>query len=167
MPLRRQGTPEDVLGEELKHFTNRNHELWVFRRNLDQPTGSSPPVLMLFGVGGIGKTWLLKRFRGSLGDPPAVPSARLDLDPTIGGRSFHNDSSYALAEIRRQLNVECPRFDLAYAMMRYKQGAGDEPLLKQSGAAKTAWELTIEFGQAAASGIPCGNVGVWLVNTGR
>src|SRR5262249_11506137 len=99
--------------------------------------------------------------RETLGDPPTMPSALIDFDPTTGGASYQNDSGFALAEIRRQLGVECPRFDLAYAMMRFKQGEGDEPLLKHSGPAGVAGEFVTEAAGEAAHGIYLGGLIVW------
>src|SRR3989304_5983738 len=121
--------------KDLKHFTDRENEQKVFQHHLDAAEGAQLPVIMFFGVGGVGKTWLSKRLRESLGDPAIVPSARIDFESSVGGASYCHDSAAAVAEIRRQLSVDCPRFDLAYAMMRRKQGTGDEPLLKHGGRA--------------------------------
>jgi len=159
MQRRRPG--QAAPSKELKNFTNRDGQLSEFRHRLDAPAGSPLPVWMFYGVGGIGKTWLLRRLSEALGDPPVVPSARLELDPTSGGAPYHQDSGFALAEIRRQLGVECPRFDLTYALLRFKQGAGDEPHLKLGGAAHTAWELVIEVAKEVAK-FPGAGLVVWL-----
>ncbi len=100
--------------QELRHFTNREEERHVLRRLLDLPSGQPLPVVVFYGVGGTGKSWLLRRLRADL--PPEIPSALLDFDPLSGGAPYHTDSSRALAELRRQLaSVECPRFDLVYS----------------------------------------------------
>ena len=146
--------------EELRHFTNREKEKELFQRLLEGQKGAVMPLVMFYGVGGIGKTWLTKQARQEW-LPDNMPSARLDFDTSVG-TSYMNDSAAALAEIRRQLNVPCPRFDLAYAMMRYKQGVKDEPLLRSSGAAGTAWELVTEGLSAATNSFPGGNLLVWI-----
>jgi hypothetical protein len=56
---------------------------------------------MFYGVGGIGKSWLLRRLRETVSVPPELPTALIDFDPAIGGASYMNDRGFALAEIRR------------------------------------------------------------------
>src|SRR5207249_930332 len=110
--------------QQLQNFTNRENELDVLRRVLDLAQGQPLPVVMFWGVGGNGKSWLLRKLREAL--PPDFPSALLDLDPMTGGTPYHADSARALAELRHQLAaVAFPRFDLAYAWLRYKEGVKD------------------------------------------
>lgn len=156
--------------EELKHFTNREDEKKVFTDYVNALDGASLPALMFYGVGGIGKTWLTKRLRQLLSEPPfvnkpgdqIVPSVRLDMDVSGGGARYHNDPANAYAEIRRQFNVECPSFDLAYAMLRHKQGLRDEAEFRHGGAFHNAWEFIGEAGSATLSSVPGGNLIVWM-----
>ncbi len=156
--------------EELKHFTNREDEKKVFTKYVNAPDGSSLPVLMFYGVGGIGKTWLTKRLRQLLSEPPFVnkpgdmplPSVRLNMDVNRGGGRYHDDAANVYATLRRQFDIECPAFDLAYAMLRHKQGVRDEAEFRYGGTFHNAWELIGEAGSAAASSIPGGNLLVWL-----
>lgn len=144
--------------EEISNFTNRENEQEVLRRVLNLPEGATLPVLMFYGVGGTGKTWLLQKLRQCLGQD--IPSAYLDLDPRSGGTGYYSDTSRALAEIRRQFGtLTCIRFDLAYAWIRYKESAGDEPLFGSAGLLRGAWEL---LGEVAGSVIPGGNLATWL-----
>ena len=154
--VRRQ--PRDLL----KDFTDREDSLAVFRRHLHRPPGDGPPVLMFYGVGGRGKSWLLRRLCADLAEDGAVPSAFIDLDPALQGARFHHDLGALLAEVWRQLDVECPRFELAYAMMRFKQGAGDQPLLRHGGKPALARELVAEAAPPSLSGVPGGNLIVWI-----
>ena len=125
--------------QELRHFTNRDHERCVLGRLLALPPGQPLPVVMFYGVGGTGKSWLLRRLRADW--LSELPSALLDLDPQSGGAPYHTDYSRALAELRRQLaSVECPRFDLAYSWLRFHEGVKEEPLLKDKGLAGIATE---------------------------
>jgi len=97
--------------EELKHFTNREKEQDVFRRHIGAAEGTALPVVMFYGVGGVGKTWLTKKLRG-LVDPAgqeahplvpanekAIPSARLDLDTSTGGVNYSGDPASAYAQM--------------------------------------------------------------------
>jgi tetratricopeptide (TPR) repeat protein len=117
-PGRRSRTPS----EEIAHFTDREDQQGLFRRYLF--SALEPPVLVFYGVGGAGKTWLLKKLREEV--PPEIPSAFLDFDRTAGGRRFVIDPSSALYEIRQQLGTPAPRFDLAFGILRFKQGATKE-----------------------------------------
>lgn len=78
--------------EELRHFTNRVRELEAFGRALSIPAGQDVPAIMFYGVGGTGKTCVLKRLRQSLDD--RLPCAYLDLDHNNpGGAACHTDWS--------------------------------------------------------------------------
>lgn len=139
--------------QELRHFTNREKERDVLRRLLALPAGQPLPVVIFYGVGGTGKSWLLRRLRSEL--PPEIPSALLDFDPQAGGAPYHTDSSRALAELRRQLaSVECPRFDLAYSWLRFHEGVKEEPLLKDKGLAGIAIEALAGMAASTAAGLP-------------
>jgi hypothetical protein len=83
--------PAIAPSQELRHFTNREMELDILRRLLDLPARQPLPVPMFFGVGGTGKSWLLRKLRADL--PPELPSALLDLEPLSGGTSYHTDQS--------------------------------------------------------------------------
>jgi len=139
--------------QELRHFTNREQERHVLSRLLALPSGQPLPVVMFYGVGGTGKSWLLRRLRTEA--PPEIPAALLDFDPQSGGAPYHTDHSRALAELRRQLaSVECPRFDLAYSWLRFHEGVKEEPLLKDKGLAGIATETLAELATGTATGLP-------------
>lgn len=143
----------DGPSRRFDNFTNRVNELAMLDRAVGLPAGSPLPVVMFWGVGGNGKSWLLRKLRDSL--PKGIPSALLDLEPNSGGAPYHADSSRALAELRRQFaDVPFPRFDLAYAWLRYKEGVRDEPLLKGSGPTAVLFALLSETVPDMADGIP-------------
>ena len=108
------------------------------------------PVLMFYGAGGAGKSWLLKKLREET--PRDFPVAFLDFASGTG-RQFVLDPSLALQEIRQQLGTPAPRFDLALGMMRYKQGLGSQPSL-YSGGIGLAMQVAAEIGNKAAGTIP-------------
>jgi len=146
----RGGTP----GQELKHFTDRENELATFQRLLALEEPAHLPALMFFGVGGTGKSWLLKRLRNALAEQLSIPWAYIDFDRQSGGPSYVSDFSNLLAEVWRQLDVECPRFEAAYSWMRFKQGAADRPLIRHSGKVSTAWDFVREAANAGFSWVP-------------
>jgi tetratricopeptide (TPR) repeat protein/GTPase SAR1 family protein len=150
-PGRREHTPSD----EIARFTDREDQRNVFHRYLNSPT--EPPVLVFYGVGGAGKTWLLKKLKQEM--PADVPAAYLDFDTQAGGQRFVLDSAAALYEIRQQIGRDAPRFDLAFAMLRHKQGAAEEPGLRGHGAMGLAAEVAAELAQAAQS-LPGVNVAI-------
>ena len=69
-------TSGSVPSQELRHFTNREQERHVLSRLLALPSGQPVPVVMFYGVGGTGKSWLLRRSRRSTAGNP-VGLARL------------------------------------------------------------------------------------------
>jgi len=84
-----------------------------------------PRVLLFYGVGGAGKTWLLKKLRAQV--PAGIPFAHLDFDVAAGGRRFLLDPATALQSIRQQLGAPTPRFDTALNVLREMQGHPAEP----------------------------------------
>jgi tetratricopeptide (TPR) repeat protein len=151
-------------GQELKNFTDRENELAFFHRLLDRDEPAKLPVVMFFGVGGTGKTWLLKRMRDSLAESWSIPCAYVDFDRRSGGPSYVNDFSELLAEVWRQLNVACPRFETAYAWMRFKQGALDRPLIRGAGKISSAWELVKEVAGAGLQSVSAMSLIAWFTH---
>ena len=117
--------PSDAIA----HFTDRDDQKDVFRRLLHQtPEGTPLPLLVFYGIGGVGKSWLMRVLSDALQakelntirvDAKPIPCALLNLEGE-GVRFIHSPLS-ALEEIRRQLNVPCPLFELAYAVLRRTQ----------------------------------------------
>src|ERR1035441_5636675 len=140
---------------ELARFTDREDQRGVFQFYLNSPT--EPPVLMFYGIGGAGKTWLLKKLKQEM--PADVPAAYLDFDAQAGGQRFTLDPAAALYDIRQQIGRDAPRFDLAFAMLRHKQGAAEEPGMRGHGAMGLAAEVAAELAQAAQS-LPAVNVAI-------
>jgi len=118
-PGRRINTPS----EGIDRFTDREDQQAVFHRLLS--AAEEPPVLVFYGVGGAGKTSLLMKLRAQV--PAGIPSAILDFDVAKNGQRFAIDTGHALHAIRQQLRAHSPRFDLALAMQRHKQGITEEP----------------------------------------
>lgn len=157
--LRRRG-PQSPR-ESLRLFTNRDNERAEFARFID-PTTRRRPVLHFYGVGGTGKTHLLDRL-GEDAREAGLPTARLDFDTRPGANPLHGNEAQALGEIRQQLGVECPRFDLAMAWLRFRETAGSTEPLALDNWAKTAGGLVSELATAAASDVPGANVALWVL----
>jgi len=79
-PGRRGRTPS----EEIAHFTDREDQQALFRLNLVSPIETR--VLVFYGVGGAGKTWLLKKLMEQV--PADIPKALLDFDRNAGGLRY-------------------------------------------------------------------------------
>jgi hypothetical protein len=108
------------------------------------------PVVMFYGVGGAGKSWLLRKLREEVSRD--LPVAFLDFG-AMGGQQFVLDPSSALQQIRHQLGAAAPRFDLALGMMRFKQDLGKEPSTYGEGIG-IAVELASEIASKARELIP-------------
>lgn len=148
-----------TASEQLRYFTDREDKKEVFRRCLDIPEGFPLPILNFHGVAGAGKTSLCKHLRLGLNE---VPSAWLDFDDKSGGKSYLNDTASALALIRSQFEVSCPSFDVAYALLRFKEGRREEPAIAGQKLVSNSFEFLLEFAQALTSSVPGGNVVAWV-----
>ncbi len=153
--------PSDPPTENLLHFTNRVDELELFRTRITGKAGIALPMLMFYGVGGAGKTWLLRKMREAAA-AEKLPAARLDFAEDVGGGRYHSDPAAALADLSTQLEVSCPQFELAYAMMLHRQGGKEGPAMRHGATAGTAWELAGELVNATLQSIPGGNILVWF-----
>ena len=160
----RDRSRSETHGQELKHFTDREDQLAIFRRLVDLDAPAQLSALMFFGVGGTGKSWLLRRFRQWLVEETKIPSAHVDFDRKTGGPSYVSDFSSMLVKIWRDLDVECPRFETAYAWMRFKQGGGDRPLVRHSGTISFGWELVKEAAGAGLGSVPGGGFLAWAAH---
>jgi tetratricopeptide (TPR) repeat protein len=141
--MAKPGRAEPKPSNEIARFTNRDDERKLFHHWVASAT--EPPVLMFYGIGGVGKSWLLKKLREET--PRDLPSAFLDFDVQAGGQRFVLDPAAGLYEIRQQLDRPTPRFDLAFAMLRYKQGAAEEPGQKGQSTLGLAAHVVAAFAQ--------------------
>jgi tetratricopeptide (TPR) repeat protein len=147
------GKPSD----ELSRFTNRKPEIEWFKRYLNAPAGSLSrlPALMFYGVGGIGKSWLLKYLKRQLGDTwRGVATVRIDFTREGASNRIRDDFVEALAAIRGDITPEpCPRFDLAYGFLQVHRGVRDESTLDKP-VRKTAFGVANEFIKGGLGLIP-------------
>ncbi len=102
-----------------KIFTNREKAREIFLKSLNSYINDQKKliVLMYYGVGGIGKSALLKHLRDSLRGMKEFQVVSIDLDTSI----FTSVAS-TLLYIRNQLDIPCYAFE--YALARYWQIEG-------------------------------------------
>jgi hypothetical protein len=131
-------SPSLTPSESLANFTNRVSEQEAFRRLLATPKDSPLPILHFYGVGGVGKTWTLKKLK-ELAQREALPTALVDLEqlPMI------DRAVQALVRFREQLSLfHMPTFDLGMAWYLKKIGnSNGDPKWKLGGPLETAFDL--------------------------
>jgi tetratricopeptide (TPR) repeat protein len=143
--LSRNPRNPDRQDSNLLHFTNRIHELERLKELLEAKGSltSRTPVLAYHGAGGMGKTWLLERLKKVAQTEYRLPSAYLRFDDGSGAPYLH-DPSKALYQLRSQIGGDAPRFDLAYAMYRYKLGDTSRPVLEGEATFATVMEFVVK-----------------------
>ncbi|BDC48777.1 tetratricopeptide repeat protein [Bryobacterales bacterium F-183] len=112
-------------------FTDREEPLQLFHRYLDSVEGPFP-ALMFYGMGGIGKSWLIRKLRLALTGVHAVPAVLIDYTREQDSNPFLSDSLLFLAEVRKLTERPCPQFDLAFAFTLVKRYRLDEAALEHS-----------------------------------
>jgi tetratricopeptide (TPR) repeat protein len=164
MGRKKMPTPSDLPGKpsnDFSHFVGRETERNIFLRYLGLPIGAVPrlPVLMFLGIGGAGKTWLLKYLQSQISGPfSTVPCVRIDFTREGASNLFRDDPSAVLSVVRMiAKNDPCPRFDIAYAYLRVLRGVADKSKLVKKGR-KTAWDVTREVLKAGLSDTPHGKM---------
>ncbi|MBS1835455.1 MAG: hypothetical protein JST65_22245 [Acidobacteria bacterium] len=133
-----------------ERFTDRQEPLQIFHRYLEAVQGPFP-ALMFYGMGGIGKSWLLRKLRLELTGVHAMPSVLIDYTKEQDSNPFLADSLLFLAEVRRLTEWPCPQFDLAFAFTLVKRYRMDEASLEHSvknAGAGMIWEAVKAAGGA-------------------
>jgi hypothetical protein len=105
--------------ESLANFTNRVIEQEAFRRLLNTPKDTLIPILHFYGVGGVGKSWTLKKLK-ELAQGEFIPTAPVDLEALPSSSDRLVETLMRFCEQLRQFDV--PSFDLALAWYLKKIG---------------------------------------------
>ena len=118
----------------LEYFTNREDYLEAFARHVGQPDGEELSLLVFYGVGGIGKTTLLRRLCADLSRPgAAVPYARFNLENVHDQAQAYRDVLLRLrSDFESEFHVAFPQFDLALAVVLASEGGQPPPLVNVS-----------------------------------
>lgn len=119
------------------NFADREGALQTFKRCLEAPEGAVLPVLHYYGVGGAGKSLLLRKLVSDM--DPALPWARVDFrEPRY--RDPVQAQTALMAELSER-GVDFPRFALVRALLSWREG-GEEPQLFQLNPYLNAgWEI--------------------------
>jgi tetratricopeptide (TPR) repeat protein len=129
-------------------FTDRKDVVGIFERYLDV-VDAPLPALMFYGIGGIGKSWLLRRMRREAQERWKVPSVLIDFTREQGTNPYLSDPLLFLADIRGITVRPCPRFDVAFALALVRRYRQDETALadkwKTTGLS-AGWEVVKAIG---------------------
>ncbi len=114
--------------ESFAHFTNREKEQDALARVFRISEPFALPLLHFYGIGGAGKTWLLRRLVENA-RIQSIPAAYVNLEELPNNLT---GGVNALMMIRNQLTeFELPGFDLALAWYLTKTGFGKEKPTKR------------------------------------
>jgi tetratricopeptide (TPR) repeat protein len=109
-----------------REFVGRGEELDALERPLLEGVARIP-VTAIVGVGGCGKSWLLRQHARRVRERHGLPVATLDFDRDSGGALYFDNLAAALLKLRSSMNVDAPRFDLALGFWMHKRGYRDMP----------------------------------------
>ncbi len=139
--------PRPSAPNALEYFTNREHFLEAFARHRDTPEGEDLSVLVFYGVGGIGKTTLIRRLSADLtASFPALPFARFNLENISEQALAYRDVLTRLrSDLENDFRIKFPHFDLALAVLLASEGGERPPLLKISPGLDSVFNAALEF----------------------
>lgn len=159
MAKREAAAPQNPLD----WFTDREDQQQAVADHLNAASGAVLPLLVFYGVGGVGKSLLGDRIRqmarreseAFFRTSKALPCIRLDFDARLPESAlWQRDPAEVYAAIRRLFDVPCPRFDLAFSVLRHKSGVAPAPTHRYLGNAQLAYDGTLTGLELVLSGIP-------------
>jgi len=107
---RHQAQRDDIL----RWFSNREALIEAFEGVLSTPKGESLPVTMIYGIGGIGKTWFIRYAIEAICKPREIPYAFLDFREEMY-QSAESALFFLRSDILRRYKYRFSRFDLVWA----------------------------------------------------
>jgi tetratricopeptide (TPR) repeat protein len=105
---------QEQHADVLRWFTNREELVEAFNEALSIPKGQPIPVMMLYGVGGIGKTWFMNYAMEAICKPRQIPYAHLNFREEMH-RSPESALFFLRSEMLRRYRYKFSRFDLVWA----------------------------------------------------
>ena len=143
--------PEQVL----KHFTDREPHLDIFRSTLAASEGETLRVLEFHGVGGVGKTTLIERLSDELDESnPLIPHARFDVENLASPVLAYRDVLLSLrCDLEERFGLAFPRFDLAFAVMLAREGDKPPPLVRVSENLNDVFQFALALVSAPKDGV--------------
>ncbi len=139
--------PRQTAPNALEYFTNRENFLDAFARHRDTPLGEDLSVLVFYGVGGIGKTTLIRRLCADLGaSSPVLPFARFNLENISEQALAYRDVLTRLrSDFENDFRIKFPRFDLALAVLLAQEGGEQTPLVQISPGLQSVFGAALEL----------------------
>ncbi len=139
--------PRPSAPNALEYFTDREGFLEAFARHRDTPAGEDLSVLMFYGVGGIGKTTLIRKLCAELSvSVTPLPFARFNLENISEQALAYRDVLTRLrSEMETDFHLKFPRFDLALAVLLAQEGGEQTPLVKISPGLQTVFGAALEL----------------------
>jgi tetratricopeptide (TPR) repeat protein len=134
-------TPGEPLPsqEPARLFTNRERFIEAFMSRIEAGADAEPRVLVFWGVGGIGKTTLVRKLASDL-EPPAdsgkqktpLPYAIFDFERAAKGPAVAYDEVLLRfrADLERRFRISFPSFDLCWSVIA-SHDRGPAPALVQ------------------------------------
>jgi hypothetical protein len=152
MPIR----PKHVFGKPQPAapgpFIGRSDLIALFERALTVPGQAARPVIVFYGIGGIGKTSLRRRLTALVDSRPDTIPVVLDFQVS----SFRTPGT-ALSALRRTLveehKVRFPTFDIAYAAFWEKTHPGSRLAEEESGLLKTSNDIAQIVGSLGVTSV--------------
>ena len=152
MPIR----PKHVFGKPQPAapgpFVGRSDLIAIFERALAIPGQDVRPVIVFYGIGGIGKTSLRRRLTALVDSRPDTIPVVLDLQV-----SNHRAPGNALFALRRTLGekhkIKFPSFDIAYAVFWEKTHPGSRLAEEESGILKTSNDIAQIVGSLGVTSV--------------
>ncbi|MCL6532411.1 MAG: tetratricopeptide repeat protein [Armatimonadetes bacterium] len=137
----------------LEYFTDREEAIKAFERYLHAPTSEDLRVLTFYGVGGIGKTTLVRKLCENLRQA-RIPHAQFDLstvrDPT---QAYRKVLLQMRCDLESQFRVPFPRFDLCLAVILAREGGEPPPLVRTNPILRDAFRFATGILQAPFEGL--------------
>ena len=131
----------------LEYFTDREGFLEAFARHRETPEGQDLAVLVFYGVGGIGKTTLVRKLCADLARSHApLPHARFNLENVGDQAQACRDVLIRLrSDLEMEFHVKFPSFDLALAVLIAQEGGERPSLVKVSDGLGQAFSAALEL----------------------
>jgi tetratricopeptide (TPR) repeat protein len=114
----------------LKYFTDREGAIKAFERYLNAPASENLRVLTFYGVGGIGKTTLVRKLCEDLRQAN-IPHARFDMQTVRDQTQAYREALLQMrCDLESQFHIQFPRFDLCLAVILAREGSDPPPLVR-------------------------------------
>ncbi len=143
-----------VSQDALKYFTDRVDFIAAFQKYIDAPASDPLKVLAFCGVGGIGKTALVRRLSQDLhAAKPPIPHARFDLDTLKSPAQAYRE---VLVRLRTDLNnhfhIDFPHFDLCLALMLAGEGGAAPNLVQVNPTLNSVYQFALGLSPLSFTG---------------